>query len=362
MRFYGLLILFIVNSINGQSKFDIKFENTDINRDYLKTEKSNYKIIEVHNTAELAALQNKDSIKAIRFELQYPEYDIKTEFTEILKFKNLEYLESSGDVVIPEEIDQLAKLKFFSQTVRSTTIPLTIGKLKNLETLRLKSCDNVKQLPESLYELVNLKELELDGLQHNDSISPKIGKLINLEKLSISSIVILPDEILNIKNLKYLYCYKPQPVIFKIKTLETLALYAYQSSDLAGIKNLSKLNELYLNIKEFNEELKELKNLKYLELTNNYNDDFMDLSSLANLEVLIIWSFNEIKEIPDFVYGLKNLKYLAVNTCGELKQVPEKINKMESLEYLELKYNVKLTNCPTFRKNLKTTIKEYGEL
>lgn len=362
MRFWKLLLIPLVSTINAQSKFDLKFENTDINQDYLKTEKSPYKIIVVNTVAELAALKNKDLIKAIRFELIYPKSDIKTSLKEILKFRNLEYLDTYGNVLIPVEINQLTKLKFLSFSVGSNAIPANIGKLKNIETLKLKSCGEVKKLPESLYELTSLKELSLESIEQN-IISSKIGNLINLEKLSLFGTWIdLPDGILNLKKLKYLYCPKPQPLIFEIKTLETLSTYSRETSDLTGIKKLTNIKELYLSIREFNDELKELKTLKFLELTSCYKEDFPDLSELQNLEVLIIWSFEELKELPNFIYDLKNLKYLAVNTCKKLEHVSNRINEIKSLEYLELKYDDKLIEHPKYRKDLKVNIKKYGEI
>lgn len=292
----------------------------------------------------------------------YPKSDIKTSLKEILKFKNLEYLDTYGNVVVPPEITQLTKLKFLSFAVGNNAFPSTIGNLKNLETLQLKSCGEIKELPESFYELVSLKKLNLEYVEQ-DVISSKIGNLVNLENLSMRGTWIdLPDEILNLKKLKYLSCPKPQPVIFKISTLETLSTYSREPSDLTGIKNLTNIKELYLNIREFNDELNELKSLKYLELTNCYKEDFTDLSALQNLEVLIIWSFEEMKELPNFIYDLRKLKYLAVNTCKKLEHISDKINEMESLEYLELKSNDKLLVHPKYRKDLKVTIKKYGEI
>jgi Leucine-rich repeat (LRR) protein len=362
MRLWTLLTIFIANSIYGQSKFDSKLECSNINRDYLlATKKSIYKIVVVNNLKELSALKNKGSIKAIKFELPYPEYEIKTAFTEILKFKNLEYLETYGNIIIPEEIDKLTNLKFLSMTIHSNAIPISIGKLQKLEILRFNNCDYLEELPESLYELVNLKELRLHGLIRIDTISQKIGKLINLEKLSLNSRVVLPDEVLNLKHLKYLVCEKAQPVIFKIKTLETLYTKASESSELTGIKNLSEIKELYLDTPDFDEELKELKTLRHLEITS-FEKDFIDLSSLTNLEVLIMWSCDEIKELPNFIYNLKKLKYLAVNSCKEFQYISGKINQIKNLEYLELKYNNKLKKYPKFRNMIKINIKKYGEI
>ncbi|MFB9080249.1 leucine-rich repeat domain-containing protein [Flavobacterium procerum] len=347
----------------------MKYENTDLNKDYLKMEQSLYKPLMVSSIEELAAMQSKETVKALVFVLSDPYMPRETSIEVMLEFTNLEYLEYYGVPKMPDGIDKLSKLRFLSFHVYGSEIPDGVGRLKNLETLKLTICNNVTKIPENIYSLKKLKELELGGIERAGGLSSAVGNLSNLEKLTITSAAIdLPAEILRLGKLKYLVCQRPQAMIFKIKTLETLCTIHNQSEQLKGIKNLKNLKELSLSIfddvdfDELNAELSGLKALKYLSLSGSYIEDLNALKLPAGIEVLILWSFRGIKEIPEFVYGLKNLKYLAVNDCYNLQYVPQKINQMQNLEYLELKYNKNLVQYPKFRDGIKVNIKGYGEL
>ena len=366
MKYCFFLIILISNQLYGQSKFDSQLENSVINRKYLKTQfdylrnprKDDYNIIVVHTLKELSNLKNKEQIKAINFQLQYPGYDKETDIPEILNFKNLEYLDIFGNVNIPEGIDKLQKLKYLSTTLFSTKIQPKIGNLKNLESLRFEFCDYQEKIPEEIYNLTNLKVLVMNRLHFLDSISPSIGNLVNLEKLSFDDCVVkLPIEILKLTKLKYLVCPKAQSAIYKLKTLKVLHTVALDSTDLIGLGNLSNLEELYLVVDNTTNELKKLKNLKYLFITSHHDTKIIDLSSLLNLEVLIMIRC-KIRVLPSFIYNLKKIKYITANVCEELNFISPKINSIKSLEYLELKGNKNLKEYPKIKNKI---IINFGE-
>jgi len=90
-------------------------------------------------------------------------------------------------------------------------IPPEIGCLENLEELSLAG-NCLKELPEEIYNLKNLKVLSLgdviSGGNKLTSLSKKIGKLTNLEVLKIvwnEDLKELPKEILNLPKLDLVF-------------------------------------------------------------------------------------------------------------------------------------------------------------
>ncbi|KAK4748868.1 hypothetical protein SAY87_015454 [Trapa incisa] len=63
------------------------------------------------------------------------------------------------------------------------SLPNSIGKLLNLETLILKKCLNLESLPREVTELVNLSHLNVEGCDSLTCIPSGIGNLTNLEVL-----------------------------------------------------------------------------------------------------------------------------------------------------------------------------------
>ncbi len=99
-----------------------------------------------------------------------------------------------------------------------------------------------------------------------------------------------------------------------------------------GIKNLSKLKELYLvmnNIKYLTSDINKLNNLKVLDLSNNTS---LNLDNLNN-EYIEILNLNEcyLSSPPKSLYKMKNLKTLGLegNTIdkSEIEELQKKLPK-----------------------------------
>ncbi|MFL5766045.1 MAG: leucine-rich repeat domain-containing protein [Bacteroidia bacterium] len=153
------------------------------------------------------ALKNPD--KVIKLELRKKK--LKKFPMEILKFKNLQYLDLSRNSIkeIPEEISQLKDLQYFAISRNSveelppqigdlgnlfylnvnqnelTGIPATIGKLGKLKNLDLWS-NNIDHFPDELRYLRNLKVLDLRVILIPDAEQASIQAMLPNTKVYFS--------------------------------------------------------------------------------------------------------------------------------------------------------------------------------
>ena len=86
-------------------------------------------------------------------------------------------------------------------------------------------------------------------------------------------------------------------------------------------------------------DIEDIKTLKYLDLSYNCRLQKLpaDLSSLANLEILILNS-TKLQELPSSIGQLENLKELILH-YNELQSLPETIGKLKKLEKINIYHN-----------------------
>ncbi|KAL4631992.1 hypothetical protein ACB092_04G019800 [Castanea dentata] len=103
----------------------------------------------------------------------------------IFNFECLRVLKLYGKSIkeLPSSIGLLIHLRLLS--ISSTSIevlPKAITKLYNLQTFRIKDCDDLKELPEDLKNLINLRHIYFDGYRFSQM--PKdLGQLTCLQTL-----------------------------------------------------------------------------------------------------------------------------------------------------------------------------------
>ena len=220
--------------------------------------------------------------------------------TSIAKLKNLKALWVSGVRPLAEEIANLSSslqvLRLCYYEAIPESLPACIGDFANLRTLDLTF---VRSLPESIGKLANLQELRLAHMRNIKSLPESIGDLTNLKVLTIffSGIESLPQSIGNLQGLRTLYLSGNPNLKSFPDSIGALTRLEHLNLDSAGITSLPSsvcnLPNLWLVMLEETEHLKQLPD---------------EIGNLANLEFLFLPN-SKIKSLPDF-HRMKNLKKL----------------------------------------------------
>ena len=89
-------------------------------------------------------------------------------------------------------------------------LPEEIGKLVNLEVLRLRSCTDLSELPDSIRSLHKLSILDISDCLSIMKLPKHIGELCNLKELNMKGCLRLrtqfPESIMDLEQLKLVVC------------------------------------------------------------------------------------------------------------------------------------------------------------
>ena len=243
-------------------------------------------------------------------------------------------------------------------------LPISIGNLDSLKTLRLSSNQLTGTIPESITNLSNLTDLYLLGNQLTGSIPDSIGNLSSLKVLLLNSNQLtgtIPDSIGNLSSLRYLNLQSNRltgsipKTIGNLTSLEYILLggVGYGGNDLTGsipdeIGKLTRLKEINLSNNELTgsipDSISNLTSLTHLGLSNNELTGTIpkSIGNLSNLNIIDL-SINELTgTIPDSIGNLSSLKYLYLNSNQLSGSIPKAIDNLSNLEILRL-YNNQLT-------------------
>ncbi|RYQ87521.1 hypothetical protein Ahy_B09g095041 isoform C [Arachis hypogaea] len=84
-----------------------------------------------------------------------------------------------------DSIGELIHLRYLNLSdTPIVTLPESICKLYNLQTLKLKNCAQLEMLPSSMQDLVNLRHLDIRGASHLKAMPKEISKLKHINFLS----------------------------------------------------------------------------------------------------------------------------------------------------------------------------------
>jgi Leucine-rich repeat (LRR) protein len=217
-----------------------------------------------------------------------------------------------------------------------TTIPADLAKLTNLESLNLYG-NPITELPAELGNLTKLKLLNITSTQIA-SVPETFGNLSSLETFFISSTQIktLPES------------------LAKLPKLITISLennpqgdYAQFCTILAQIPTLKRLDMPFLKGRSSKENVtlpKELKLLTQIEVLDirgnllaNPDAELASIKGLTQLKDLYINNCG-LKTVPSFVFTFSGLKTLELINA-DIKTMPKDISKLSNLLFLKLHKN-----------------------
>lgn len=143
--------------------------------------------------------------------LYYVPYDRRPDldFDFFLKLRCLRVLNLSGYKVgeLPDSICKLKHLRHFDLSETSIRkLPDKMCSLYNLQTLLLKYCRDLAELPTDLGRLINLRHLDIEGACKIERMPPRMGKLKDLQTFRGKFVLdkYTADNIVALKELEHL--------------------------------------------------------------------------------------------------------------------------------------------------------------
>ncbi|KAF8029734.1 hypothetical protein BT93_E2228 [Corymbia citriodora subsp. variegata] len=250
-----------------------------------------------------------------------------------IKMEQLKVLNLTGctDLLISPTFSGFPNLEILilERCSRLVHLDPSVGSLKKLFCLNLKSCTELNMLPAELVGLEALKELLIDETSVQEI--PLEGDLKKLETLRASN------------------CLSLSLLPHSFKHLTSLSIFSVDNSKITklpdGVGELVKLRRLSLRncrcIRELPESIGQLgSSLEELDVSgtgvSKLPDSFGNLLSLRVLKT----DYCFIREFPSFVGHLDSLEEIHASSCRSLKgEIPRDIGKLIHLRILRLQYS-----------------------
>ncbi|XP_048423073.1 disease resistance protein RPV1-like isoform X2 [Pyrus x bretschneideri] len=215
----------------------------------------------------------------------------------------------------------------------------SIGHLKKLSLVNLKSCYSLISLPGDFYKSESVQTLVLDQCFQFSVLPEDLGKMISLRVLKASKTAIrrVPRSTVRLKNLTHLCLAHMQfPLQFPdslhgLDSSRNLDLSENDFHTLPGLSGLSNLESLRLSYYDVLHTLPSLS----------------DLSKLESLWLNNCFSLHTIYDLPT------NLKFLDASGCYSLVTMPN-FSKMSNMRELNARNSRSLTEVPDLDKSLNS--------
>ncbi|XP_030456116.1 disease resistance protein RPV1-like [Syzygium oleosum] len=214
-------------------------------------------------------------------------------------------------------------------------IPISEGCLMKLETLSASSCRQLAKLPESMGSLVSLTLLDLSRTRIEE-LPESIGSLKELKTLDASncaSLACIPSSIGHLASLQRL-------LLWGCPSLREIP---------DSIGKLASLAELHLartTIVELPESIGNLQNLRILDIRRTYITELPSaIGMLAKLSELRASGCKNLDGLPRNIGKLVSLNKLNLDKSG-ITGLPESISKLSSVQNLSVRCCQKLRELP----------------
>ncbi|MFQ6667213.1 hypothetical protein Gotur_033312 [Gossypium turneri] len=253
---------------------------------------------------------------------------------------------------LPSSLQHFEKLTLldssFSKNLRS--LP-SVYKATSLTKLDLSGCSNLCSFPEIIGTMESLRLLDLSGTALKE-LPSLIGNLIGLEHLDMNdckNLVCLPDSFYKLKSLWTFYLKGCSRLEIFPEVMDTMEeLYELDLSGTAlkelpsSIGNLIGLVHLSLNDCEnlvcLPDSFYKLKSLKRFYLKGcSRLEIFPEIMDTMERLYELDLSGTALKELPSSIGNLIGLKYLRLNKCKNLVCLPDSFYKLKSLKRFYLK-------------------------
>ncbi|XP_022764227.1 putative disease resistance RPP13-like protein 1 [Durio zibethinus] len=227
----------------------------------------------------------------------------------------------------PNIIGELVHLRYlnFSYT-QIKTLPDSICKLYNLETLLLRGCSRLKEFPSEMRFLINLRHLDITGARSIKMMPMGIGELTNLQTLT--NFVVSQDNGRQIREMENLSNLKGGLVISELQNVVKA-----QDAWVAGLCYKSNLRDLALkwsynfageeNHKDVLDSLQPPKMIERLTIECYGGETFPNWigdPSFEKLSILNLYYCPNCTLLPA-VGRLPSLKFLSMRRMSKLKNV-----------------------------------------
>ncbi|GJT28885.1 putative disease resistance protein RGA3 [Tanacetum coccineum] len=271
-----------------------------------------------------------------------PDYIFEQRYLRVL------HLGSSSDMLtdLPESVGKLKFLRYLNVSrSKIVVLPNSIVQLQNLQTLKLTSCERLRELPDGIKYMRNLRHLNIDGCCSLDHMPLGMGQLRHLRRLSTFLV--------------------GQGQGVQISELEEL-------NHLGGEFSIKGLVNVKISSQAERANLKKKQNINCLNLSWGCNDRTEDnlpaknsekvleaLQPHLNLRVLTISDYQG-SHFPYWMASLVNLVSITFETCRRCENLPSvgtlpflkalELKQMDALKHLEDKERVNEDLFPCLEK------------
>ncbi|XP_056689597.1 putative disease resistance protein RGA4 isoform X2 [Spinacia oleracea] len=246
----------------------------------------------------------------------------------------------------------------------------------SLQTLRIKRCQNLSYLPESLSKLISLELLQINYCPNLVSLSNLscLGLLRQVDIFDIRGLTNFPEGLLDCKSLERLW-FSNCPKVKKLPDLTGLSrlcnlsitsmtkMISHPPDWLYHLPCLTTLHiGSYYELDEFPDMsfLSKITSLKTLHLYGWEKLQSLpeQLQQFTTLKGLVICDFESMEYLPDWLGNLSSLDSLYPARCKNLKKLPteDAIKRLTKLSYLLIQ------DCPLLEKAVKVNGTEHHKI